>query len=728
MKNLHICDRAARAAHLILGLTIVALGSACTRERGEDVDLSWIAYPAVERGSDVDVYHGVEVADPYRALEDETSAATQAWVAQQEEITERFFELLPERKLAVEYLEENWLDGVVMVPVRRGDNAFFFKAVEGQPHNVLYVVRGAGEPEVVFDLNENDPDGLASTPASVSVSPNGRYVAYSIQYAGADAAETHFYDTGAGRKLDEFIPEAYTGVSAWLPDESGFFYSYLDLAAMRGQPTDKRPGVYRHTIGTPVEEDVLIYDRPWEGRYMAAVITADDEAHLFIQDMNVMGARGGWGIRPIEGGPNTPVVWLIDPRAEHRFAYLGSSGSELFLVTDYESPNWRIIAVDMDRPGLENAREVVPESGQPISMYGGTNAGNVVLHDERLYVTYIQDNIHAIRIYDLEGASLGEIPLPFPGRVSTINTKKDDPLLYLGLQSWLVPPSTYSYNAETGDFSPVEVVEAPAEFDDYEVRSVFYSSYDGTRIPMTIIHRKGLVPDGTSKVMLYGYGGWGIPVLPAHHNRIPAWLKMGGIYAVANLRGGGEYGDAWHMAGQFMNKQNVFDDYAAAAEYLVAEGYTTASRIAIIGASNGGLLTAASYNQRPELFGAVISEVAAVDMLRFQDLPIGATVTMELGNPNQSPEMFGYLLGYSPLHNVRHEGPYPPILNVVGENDPRCKPGHIYKYVAELQRMGDPERLALMRLVRGAGHGSGRKDAQVQWIADELAFGWAMTE
>ena len=473
---------------------------------------------------------------------------------------------------------------------------------------------------------------------------------------------------------------------------------------------------------------MLVYDRPWQGRFMAFAVMADDEEHLLIQDMNVMGARGGWGIRDVEGGADSEVTWLIDPGVEYRFSYVGSTESELFLLTDYESPNWRIVAVDLKRPGLENLREVVPELDQPISAYGGTNAGNLVLHDDRLYVTYIQDNVHEIRVYDLEGELTGEISLPFPGRVSSIGTKKDDPVHYLGLQSFLVPQSTYAYDTETGDLSPVEVVPAPAEFADYEVQRVFYSSYDGTRVPMTIIRRKGLPIEGADKVMLYGYGGWGLPLLPGFHNRIHAWLHLGGTYVLANLRGGGEYGDAWHQAGQFFNKQNVFDDFAAAAEYLVKEGYTTASRITVIGASNGGLLTAAVYNQRPELFGAVVSEVAAVDMLRIQDTPVGATVTMELGDPDQSQEMFEYLLAYSPLHTVRHEGPYPPILNIVGENDPRCKPGHIYKYIAELQRMGDPERLALLRLVRGVGHGSSRKDAQVEWIADEISFAWAMTE
>jgi prolyl oligopeptidase len=711
------------------GSLIVAAALGCGGDDTGTIDTGWIEYPAAERVEQVDVYHGVEVSDPYRWLESETSTETQAWIAQQDEITERFFDHLPERGDAIAYLQDHWLDGALMVPVRKGDHTFYFEAVEGKPHNVLYVIRGEGaEPEVVFDLNERDPDGSLSTEASITVSPNGRYVGYPIHHSGADAAEIHFYDTQAGRELDEVIPESYASVTAWLPDESGFFYTYMDLQTWHGQPTDVRPGVYRHRIGTPVGEDLLVYDRPWEGRFMATAFLADDKQHLLIQDMNIMGARGGWGVRPVEGGDRTEVSWLIDPTAEHRFAFVGSSGSELFLCTDYQSPNWRILAVDLNRPGLENAREVVPELDEPISMYGGTNAGNIVLHDGRLYVTYVQHNVHVIRIYDLQGEPQGEAPLPFPGRVSSIETREDDATIYLGLQSFLVPQSTYAYNTEAGTLSPVDAAPAPVEFDDYEVQQLFYSSYDGVQIPMSIIRRRDAPRDGQAKVLLYGYGGWGIPLLPAFYNRIHAWLHMGGTYAVANLRGGGEYGDTWHQAGQFFNKQNVFNDFFAAAEHLVRDGYTTHSRIAILGASNGGLLTAAAYNQRPELFGAVISEVAAVDMLRLQETPVGATVTMELGHPDQSREMFEYLLGYSPLHTVRHEGPYPPILNIVGENDPRCKPGHIYKYVAELQRVGAPERLAFLRLFRGAGHGSLRKDDQLEWLADELSFAWAMTE
>jgi prolyl oligopeptidase len=377
---------------------------------------------------------------------------------------------------------------------------------------------------------------------------------------------------------------------------------------------------------------------------------------------------------------------------------------------------------------MENLREVVSASAEPMATYAGRNAGNVVLHRDRLYVTYIQHNAHAIRIFDLEGRPRGEIALPFPGTVTRIVADKDDPILRVGLQSFLVPHGVYAYDTGSGTLSPEKTVEVPAEFADFEVQRVFYDSKDGTRIPMSIMKRRDTPVDGTARVLLYGYGGWGIPLMPRFENWHHAWLHMGGIYAIANLRGGGEYGESWHQAGQFFEKQKVFDDFAAAAEYLVKEGYTMPARLTIRGGSNGGLLTAACYNQRPELFGAVISQVAAVDLLRLPDTPVGATLTMELGAPGQSKEMFEYLRGYSPLHNVRQSGPFPPILHMVGENDPRCKPGHIYKYVAEMQRTGAPERVAILRVVKGAGHGSHRKADQIAWAADELAFAWAMTE
>jgi len=697
--------------------------------RGEQKaqDLGWIEYPEAKRGNEADVYHGVEVPDPYRWMEDERSEETQAWLAAQSKIAERFFDRLEVRAEAKAYLEENWIEGVIGVPVRKGDRTFFWESAEGQNHPVLYVQKGADAPVVVFDLNRNDPDGSRSTEPDITLSPEGRYVSYVIHHSGADAAETHIYDTEANQKLDEVIPSGYTWITDWLTDESGFLYTHLFIPGAPGQDNESTPGVYRHTIGTRVDEDVLVYERPWEGMFGATAVLADDGEHLLINDINVMNQQGGWGVRKADDGAGAEVTWLIDAKAEYKFAYVDSKGSDVYLVTDYQSPNWRIVAANVETPGIENVREVVPESSDPIFMYGGSNTGKVVLHADRLYVTYIEHNANVVRIFDLKGKPQGEIALPFLGSVTSIATRKDDPVLYIGLQSFLVPHSVFAYDTGSGKLTPIKSVDVPAEFDDFEVTRVFYHSKDGTRIPMSVMKRRDTPIDGTAKVLLYGYGGWGIPLMPGFRNWHHAWLHRGGIYAIANLRGGGEYGEAWHEAGMFFNKQDVFDDFMAAAEYLVAEGYTTPSRLTIRGGSNGGLLTAACYNQHPELFGAVISQVAAVDMLRLPDTPIGATQTMELGAPKQSREMFEYIRGYSPLHNVRHEGPYPPILHMVGENDPRCKPGHIYKYVAETQRTKAQKRVSILRVVSGAGHGSARKSVNIAWDADELAFAWSMT-
>jgi prolyl oligopeptidase len=717
------------AAAVLLATAAGALAAALGCGDRRSPYTNWIEYPAAERVDQVDDYYGVEVPDPYRWLEDEHSEETKAWLAAQDEIAERLFAKLPERAEAELYLDENWIDGVTGVPVRKGHNTFHWESVRGLNHPVLYFQRdGAARSEVAFDLNDDDPDGTRSTLPVMTVSPEGRYVSYEIHNAGADAAEIRIFDTAEGVELEETIPTSYSWISAWLPDESGFFYSYLELASMTGGEPVRRPGVYLHRIGTPIAGDVFVYDRPWNGMFVAEAKVADDESRLLIADLNMMGSRGGWGVRPIDGDAATKVTWLIDPEPKYHFAFAGTKGQEVFLVTDYEAPNWRIVAADIDKPGMANLREVVPESQEPISMYAGRNEGRVLTHGDLIYVTYIQHNAHVIRVFDLQGAPRGEIELPFLGSVSGMVSTEGDPIINIGLQSFLVPHSVYTYDTDSGTLKPSKTVEVPPEFESFEVKRVFYNSKDGTRIPMTIMKHADTPVDGKAKVLLYGYGGWGIPLMPRFDNWHHAWLHWGGIYAIANLRGGGEYGEAWHQAGQFLNKQNVFDDFAAAAEYLVREGYTTSSRITIRGGSNGGLLTAACYNQRPELFGAVISEVAAVDLLRLPDSPIGATISMELGDPSQSKEMFEYLLGYSPLQNVRHRGPYPPILHMVGENDPRCKPGHIYKYVAEMQRDGAPERVAVLRVVRGAGHGSHRKAERVAWCADELAFAWAMTD
>lgn len=714
-------------------LVLLLLSGSCKKAGDSGIkervkDFAWIEYPHAKRVDQVDVYYGVEVADPYRWMEDEQSEETQSWLKAQEEITSRFYEQIPERDEVLNWLKENWLGGVGSVPIRRGVNSFFMKEAEGKPHAVLYVRKGKeGEPETVFDLNAHDTDGLRTMSGNFSPSPNGRFVTYSTQYAGADAADLHIHDVLEGKDLDEIFLPSYFGAIAWHPEETGFFYSHLDPKILLGQEGEKKPGIYWHELGSPIEKDKLVFSQPWKGNFRVAVpYIADDKQHLLIHNFFVYGSRGGWGFAPLNN--LNEITWIIDPKVKERFSLVGSIGSEVFFVTDFKSPNWRIVAMDLNNPGLDNLREVVAEQEMPISIMAGNNIGLVLIHEKVLFVTYIEHNAHIIRIFDAEGNTRGNVPLPFLSTVSSIQAKKGDSEILMGLTSFLRPPSIYSYDTETKTFTPYDEAETPASFANYEMNRVFYNSKDGTRIPMTVIHRKGIKPDGKSKVLLYGYGGWGIPNLPSFNNYIPLWLEKGGIYALANLRGGSEYGEEWHKAGMFQNKQNVFDDFCAAAEYLVKEGYTSHSRIAILGASNGGLLTAACYNQRPELFGAVVSQVAAIDLLRLPLTPIGGTQTMELGAPSQGKDMFEYLLGYSPLHNIRHDGTYPPILNVVGENDPRCKPGHIYKFVAELQRLGDPNRLVILTLIKGAGHGTANKDKMIASMADWISFAWAMTE
>jgi len=402
---------------LFVGVGVVIMACGCGMSE-KAVDTSWIEYPEAKRTDQADNFHGIEVEDPYRWLEDEPSDETQAWLSQQDAITERFFAEVPEHAEARAYLEANWIEGVIGIAQKKGDNTFFWQSAEGQNHPVLYVRKAEGKAEVVFNLNLNDPDGLSSIRPAANVSPKGRYVAYGIHHAGADAAETHIFDTETGGELDEVIPTSYSMLTGWLPDESGFIYTWLDIPIMMGQQTDKDPGIYRHTIGTPIADDLFLYSRPWNGMFAAAGMLADDEKNLLIMDMNMMGSRGGWGVRPLEGGADTEVTWLIDPEPTHHFAFVESKGSEVYLVTDYEAPNWRIVAADITRPGIDNLREVVPESDEPISMIAGSNAGQIVLHNDLLYVTYIQHNAHVIRVFDLEGESRGEIapttPKPVP--------------------------------------------------------------------------------------------------------------------------------------------------------------------------------------------------------------------------------------------------------------------------------------------------------------------------
>ena len=689
-------------------------------------DFPSFSYPPARRGEAFDEFFGLTVPDPYRWLEDEQSPEVRAWARAQDELAQALFAKMPEYGSAKRWLRSNWINSPSSVPVFKGERKFWQARPQGADHEILWVSDAAGERKI-FDLNES---GLsdARLAAIGGPSPQGRYYVYGISRAGHDVCTLHVHDVDQGRDLSEVLAPSLMMFTSqgWLPDESGFFYSYLPWDALLGKEVDRVPGLYLHRVNTAFDQDSLIARHDLKSRKIMIGIPSKELGRLLVHKMHLMGGRGGWGLLPLDIDGQGRIDWLIDEDIGYRFSFVGTTDSDIIWVTDHQAPNWRVVALDAGDLGLNRLRTLIAEKQEPISMFGGHNIDAVTLHEERLYVNYIHHNENQLRVFDLKGQQETQVPLPPLTTMTGISFEEDSGSAHFGVESFVHPAAVYVYDRDEGHLH-ASTITRHQNHDDYVLERVFFHSADGTRCPMTIMSRRGMRRNGDAQVLLYGYGGWGIPWLPRYTPEIPLWLELGGIYALANLRGGMEYGESWHQAGQFMNKQNVFDDFCAAAKYLVSEGYTRPERIAIKGASNGGLLTAACYNQHPELFGAVISQVAAIDLMRLWNTAVGGTQVMELGSPAESREMAEYLLSYSPMQNVRHQGPFPPILNVVGEADPRCKPGHIYKYVAELQRMNDPDRIAMLSVIWGAGHGGNDRATITRMTAEAVAWAWHMT-
>ena len=690
-------------------------------------DFPQVKYPPARRVDASDEFFGTRVEDPYRWLEDEGAEEVQTWIRAQDDLAQSVLTRLPEYDRALKWLEENWIEPPRSLSQKAGERRFWQSRPDGAKHDVIYMQEAEGEPQIVFDLNAggapNARLGMGNGP-----SPDGRHYLYTIAYDGADTNEIRIRDMETGQDLPEICPPTFTMYSAtgWLLDGSGFYYGYLPWAALTGEAVDRVPGLYLHRLGQPFEEDEFILAHDTSQMRIMTGVVAEDVGLLLVQQLTATGARGGWGCLPLHGEKSEDrVEWFFPPDIEFRFAYVGTEGGEVFWITDYQAPNWQIVAMQASDRGLDKLRTVVSEQDEPLAMFGGTNVGAAKLAGGRLYLNTVHHNQSHLRVFDLQGKAQDDIQLPELVNLVGMELDADSGRGQLALDSFFHPTGIHDVDLATGEVTP-NVVNVHAKHASYHQQRVFYDSEDGTRIPMTIMSKAGYEPNGDTPVLLYGYGGWGIPWLPRYSAGIPLWLELGGVYALANLRGGMEYGEAWHQAGQFFNKQNVFDDFCAAARFLVAQGHTRHEKIAIIGGSNGGLLTAACYNQHPELFGAVISQVAAIDLMRLWNTAVGATQTYELGAPNQSKEMAEYLLTYSPLQNVRHQGPYPPILNVVGETDPRCTPGHIYKYAAELQSLDDPDRLALLSILWGAGHGGNDRETRTAMEAEAVAFAWHM--
>ncbi|GIW07099.1 MAG: prolyl endopeptidase [Dehalococcoidia bacterium] len=666
----------------------------------------------------VDRYYGVEVPDPYRWLEDTDSDEVAAWIEAQNRETEAWL-AGPVRDALRDELMQTWNYPRWSVPWRDGGRLFFFKNDGLQNQAVLYVQDAPGaEPRVLLDPNVLSEDGTVAL-VNAATSRDGSLLAYGLSRSGSDWQEIRIRRVETGEDLPETIRWVRFSSLAWRHDGAGFFYSrYPEPGSVPPEDESHFNRVYWHAVGTPQADDRLVYERPDDKELGFDPAVTDDGRYLVLNVWRGTDPKNRIAYQDLESGG--PIIRLLD-EADASYAVIDSVGRTFYVQTDRDAPRGRIVAIDLDRPDPAHWREVVPEASDAI------DAATIVA--DRLVVVYLHDAHHQVRTFSLAGEWLGDIALPTIGSVGGISGRREDRDAYFAFTSFLYPTTIFRYDVPTGATTPVfpaAIAVDPAEF---ETRQIVTTSKDGTRIPVFVTHRRGLALDGESPLLLAGYGGFNVSLMPAFSVSVLTWLRHGGVYAVATLRGGGEYGEAWHQAGILTRKQNVFDDFIGAAEGLIAAGYTRPDRLAIRGGSNGGLLVAACVVQRPELFGAVVAQVPVADMLRYHRADIaraphaGQFWTPEYGAPEDSEEMFRALLAYSPYHNARPGTCYPAILITTADHDDRVVPAHSLKLAAALQAANAGDRPILLRVETKAGHGAGKPIWKViAEEADVLAF------
>jgi len=684
-------------------------------------DEKQLTYPTTRRVDHVDTYHGTKVEDPYRWLEDDVrnSPEVAEWVKVENQLTESYLAAIPQRETIRRRLTELWNFAQYSPYMKEGGRYFFFKNDGLQNQPVLYVAESLeAEPRLLIDPNTWSKDGTIAM-GQMGFSDDGKYLAYSRSEAGSDWSVWHVLEIATGRQLPDKLKWTKFSNASWTKDDKGFFYSRYEQPkpGAEFQSLNFNHKLFYHRIGTPQEADVLVYYRPEHPDWQYTGEVSEDGRYLVISIVVGTDARQRIVVRDLTE-PYAMPLELID-NFEHEFTFLGSEGPRLFFKTDVDAPRRRVIAIDLRAAKKKDWQEIIPQAENTLT--------EVSLVGDRFIALYLKDASTEVRLFSLAGKFVEDVPLPGIGTAAGFtgkrrDGKRTDRETFYSFSSLATPPSIYRLDLVTGESRLIRRAEAKFDPARYEVKRVFYKSKDGTQVPMFVAHRKGMKLDGSNPTLLYGYGGFNIAVLPVFSTSRAFWMEMGGVYAQANIRGGSEYGEAWHQAGTKLKKQNVFDDFIAAAQWLIANNYTRSEKLAIQGGSNGGLLVGAVMTQRPDLFGACLPAVGVMDMLRFHRFTEGRTWVDDYGS-SDDPEQFKALLAYSPYHNIRPGTCYPATLVTTADTDDRVVPGHSFKFTAALQRAQRCDKPILIEITTRAGHGGGKPTSKrIAETADLWAF------
>lgn len=673
-----------------------------------------LVYPDSPKVEQVDDYHGTQVADPYRWLENPDSAETRKWIEAQNKLTFGYLAEIPQREQIKERLTKLWNYEKYSIPFKQGDRYFYFKNDGLQNQSVLYTLKSLDdEPAVLLDPNKLSDDGTVAL-SGLAISEDGKLMAYGLSFSGSDWQEWKVRSVETREDLSDHLKWVKFSGASWSHDHQGFFYSRYDEPNEKSKLEDVNyyQKLYYHRIGTSQAEDVLIYERSDQKEWGFSGGVSEDGKYLIISVWLGTDSRNLVFYKDLTN-PNAEVIELIN-QFEADYSVIDNDGDVFYIQTDLDAPRKRVIAIDTRNPDRNNWKEIIPEAEETLEGVGILN--------HQFVASYLKDAHTEIKIFNLNGTFVRQVELPGLGSAGGFGGKREDTETFYSFTSFTTPPTIYRYNMTTNESTIFRQPTVDFNPDDYESKQIFYHSKDGTRVPMLITHKKGLKLDGNNPTFLTAYGGFNIPLTPNFSVSNLVWMEMGGVFALPNLRGGGEYGEEWHQAGMKLKKQNVFDDFIAAAEWLIDNGYTTSTKLAIAGGSNGGLLVGACMTQRPDLFGAALPAVGVMDMLRFHKFTIGWAWISEYGSP-EDPEEFKALYAYSPLHNLKPGTAYPATLITTADHDDRVVPAHSFKFAAALQAAHKGTNPVLIRIETKAGHGAGKPTTKkIEEVSDTWAF------